>query len=186
MEMFLRILQGVLTLSLLGLLVFYLIWGTPAIIEYPSSQGPSVPDNYLVNASNWQYGDDGYKSIELTVDSMQHYQDSGVSIINKPQLAVYEAGVAAWSVTAENGVMHNEVEHIRLSGDVRLLSLQNGPRLDTDAMDIYPQDKMAKSDSTVELRDGKSYLTAKSMEANLQRNHVTLRGNVRGSHIATK
>ncbi len=185
MSLIVRLMQGLLTLSLLGIILQYLILGTPDIIETPPLAGPVVADTYLVEASNWQYDDEGYKSTELTVTVMEHYSEADISLISNPRLAIFETGKAVWSVTAQNGAIEGGADRIRLSGSVALVSLLGGTRLDTTAMDIYPKSKLARSDSTVELRDGNSFLTADTMEANLERDQVTLRQNVRGSHVAT-
>ncbi|MFT5484332.1 MAG: LPS export ABC transporter protein LptC, partial [Halieaceae bacterium] len=125
-----------LTVAILGLLIYYLISGAPTIIGTTPSESVAIADNYVVQARSWQYEASGQRSHVLVMSDLQHFDSTGVSLVTQPLLEVYSEGQPVWTVSAENGRIIDQADHIELRDNVELSSLTSSLALATDAMDI--------------------------------------------------
>lgn len=162
------------------MLLVYLISGTPALIGSQTSQLNTVADTYLLEGKSWQFNPRGELNHLLQANSLFHFKSMAESKLEKPRLAVFEAGQLAWTASAIEGNIIHDTQTIGLENSVSLNNEQKSIRLTTSSMTIAPAKKTAQSNSHTLIVNKESRIEAQAMHADLSTNVITMKSGVKG------
>ena len=175
-----KILQTLLSLGLLFTLLFYLISGTPNLINTQSNTIKTVADSYITRGSSRQYREDGKLDYLLLTEALQHFNVNNLSILEQPELYIYKQGKVSWTASAQHGEVQHGQEAIELQNTVVLKDHELSVKLTTEAMTILPTERTAHSKVHTKIRNNHSTLEAQSMSADLNTQRATMKAKVKG------
>ncbi len=175
-----------LLLIVLGVSLFAWLYD-PSDERYPDAatqeRQRELPKTYLIDTRSWVYDEDGNLSEVLDTASAEYYLDGDETFLVSPRFYSHHDDDRTWSASAERGVMNHAGDTLSLFDKVLLISDQTGGRLETEAMKIDLERKVARSRSPVLLTQGQNTTRADGMVANLERERMQLMPNVESIYV---
>ena len=188
--------KNLLTLTLIFVLLgtFLLFW--IARPEYALQQAVSgngktgqapKADSYMRGIEMNTYSKEGNLEFNLQAQEANFFKNDNLYILEQPHLTAFDAKnpTLPWELTAKTGRMFNNGNRIVFNGDVRLWQLSGLDELKeltSPDMTLFPQKKLAETDSRVKIQTPHVITHGTGMSADLSRETFTLLHNVSGTH----
>ena len=137
-----------------------------------------LPQTYIEHTRAWSFDDSGELTDILEADRVEQFQQGSVSLLTKPRFYAHSGNDKTWSAVADRGRFETHRERLLLRKKVVLIHDQTGTRMDTHALDIEVDDKIATSQKPVTLTQGDNRTTAEGLIANLNDETFILKANV--------
>jgi lipopolysaccharide export system protein LptC len=174
-------------LTLLALLAALTFW-LDRFVQPTAPAGASVvkhdPD-YIVNGlSAVRMDPQGRVEHTLRASKMTHYADDDVTLLEEPKFVTYSEARAPVTVTSREARMSGNGENVYFEKEVRVVRApvanQSALVLETDYLHVIPDDKIAKTDRPVTIRNAAGVVTASGLELNSETRILKLSGRVKG------
>ncbi|MFT5425208.1 MAG: lipopolysaccharide export system protein LptC [Gammaproteobacteria bacterium] len=140
------------------------------------------PDNYMHDLTTLTMNHDGSPKNKLYADYMAHYPDDNTTELLNPKLEIFRIDKPPTIITAEKGWVTEDNEVILLSGNTRLLQLDNeGNReleIITTNVRVLLDQEYAETDDPATIFGKKSTIKSTGMNAYLGENRLELLDNV--------
>lgn len=188
-------LRKALPLTIVVLVLFYLF-----TVDNPSSQLFDIEDKgqvqtapvfFVTNFESRQYGEHGTVTQTLRGTRADHFQPGGsagpqdYTVIQALEGEIHQQDGEPWFLRADQGVANAKGQEITLSGQVRL-RLQDPVRgvteLSTEKLVYFPKQRLASTDAPVTIVTPDSKTHAVGLNADLEREILTLKKQVRSVH----
>ena len=173
-----------LLLTLLAALTFWLERATQIEAAANSDRLRHDPDFIVSALSIRHFNIDGSLQHALQAEKMLHYPDDDSTHITAPSLTYY-AHAQPTRLTARQARVSQDGKLVELSDDVRVVreASPDSPELvlTTAAMQVYPDDEIARSSVPVTIVNGKNVIHGTAMEADHHARLYTLTGRVQAT-----
>lgn len=140
-------------------------------------------DSYGTNVTLREYDENGRLKSILYAVSIKHYEKSGKTVAEKPDLTTHEDNNIVWHITANEGTLNKTGDQLILSGNVILhqLPTKESPEtlVKTILLIINPKTSIATTQAFVTLKRGDDTVSGTGLVANLKTGDYTLQS---GSH----
>lgn len=171
-------------LLVLGAVGYY--WG-----GFGASTSPLIPTNtnhlpdYQVrDIDGLQTNDEGQVERTLTANSLVHYPEPDKSIVEQPVVTLYQQGVAAWTIEAQQAISLNNNRDLQLKKQVVGRRLQGQPlRLETDALNANQVQQRLDSSVAVFISSPQGQISSLGLHADLKEGVLTFPAQVRGTYV---
>lgn len=142
------------------------------------------PDYIIEKLSAESFSDNGDLTQQINAFKATHYPKDDITVLEKPSIMLYEAGIPKWGVRSNTGHLLQQ-KTIKLEGGVIVvpLSPQGGDfSLSTNRLNIDLVSQMADTDDKVVIESDRSELLATGMTILLDQQFVKFKSQVRGRH----
>ena len=140
------------------------------------------PDIYMYDLTTLTMNQDGTPKNKLYADYMAHYPDDNTTELINPKLEIFRLDKPPTTITAEKGWVTEDNEVILLSGETRLLQLDNeGNReleIITSDVRVLMDQEYAETDKPATIFGKKMTIKSTGMNAYLGENRLELLNNV--------
>jgi lipopolysaccharide export system protein LptC len=145
------------------------------------------PDYYLEGTTMTQLDDSGALEYRLLADRVTHHPDDDSTDLDAPRLTYYHARQQPWHVTAKHGTVPSGGDLVHLRGDV-VVTHPGTPgnatlKAYTPSLDVFIGKRQALTDAPVRIVQGPSHVTAVGMLLDMQKNHMELKSDVKGTYV---
>ncbi|HEX6829190.1 MAG TPA: LPS export ABC transporter periplasmic protein LptC [Burkholderiales bacterium] len=177
----------VLMLLVLALLTLWL----ERTVELAGIQSPKGdrhdPDFVVEHLTAVKSGPDGQPRQLLSARKMVHYPDDDSAHLAEPRFTRLDPGGPPLTMRAERGVVSSDGEHVYLTGAVRVVRDDPGPRgpltLATETLHLIPDQDRAQTDAAVRITDANTTLTAVGLELDARNRVLLLKSRVKGNYV---
>ena len=182
-------LGGLFPLTLLALLAGLTFWLERA--AQPRGAPPAgvirhEPDYIVQGLSAVRMDPQGQVQHTLRATRMTHYPDDDVTLLEEPKFVTYDQGRAPITVTSREASVSGNGENVYFQKDVRVVRApvanQGELVLETEYLHVIPDNKIAKTDRPVTIRNAAALVTASGLELNSETRILKLQGRVRGTY----
>ena len=160
----------------------YLLTGeTPPLIQdgpFPSEKARPAPQSYARGVSVREFGPDGVLRDRTDARELRRYPQQALVELDAPQRWHY-ADEGPWQASAENGVLLERREHLRLTDDVRLRYDTEGVEFLTQSMVLDLRQRKARSETPAQAWQGDNVMQGGRLFVDLDRQLATLSQDVR-------
>jgi len=165
---------------LLGLTVSYYWspWDRMEQDRQAASRQQAIPGVYLQTTRSWSFNELGALTNILEASSVKQFPRRDESLLEAPRFYAHSGDGRTWSATADRGRFQHRRQNLQLRSNVVLSHDQTGSRLETAAMDIMLEKKIAKSQQRVTITDEHSNTRAYGMIAYLETEKILLKPTV--------
>jgi len=158
---------------LLGL--FFIASGLLALWQLrPAPESPidqieraRLPDYVVSRFSAVETDAAGRPNRRLVADELRQYVDEDVSELDQPRMTLYQAEREPWRARAENGLVLEGGDEVRLRGAVELTRAGDATHREThmasELIRIWHKRTYAETDQAVRIRSEQDWLTATGM-----------------------
>jgi lipopolysaccharide export system protein LptC len=176
-----------LPLLILAMLAGFTLWLERATRDETRGPDPKLrhdPDFWVEDFIVRRFNIDGSIQHTLNASRMLHYPDDETTEVSEPRIAYFREGRTA-TITALNAWLDKDGEHLRLTGDVRVIHADargTSTAIDTAELNILPDEEQAFTAVPVTITQGRSVLTGTGgMELNNKTRITVLKGPVTGT-----
>jgi len=131
---------------------------------------------------------EGEEAFTLSAPQLQQTPGARTLELTTPTFLIPQGQTRRWQVNAETGWVSANNDEIRLRGGVVAVPVgdtSTKPRIETEALDIFPQQELATSGTDVTLTRPGATMRGTGMRAHLDQNRVELLSNVTIRHAPT-
>lgn len=143
------------------------------------------PDYIVEKLSGVRLGAAGTASYTLAAVKMVHYPDDDSTLLTSPRFVSYGSAKAPVTVTASEGVVSANGEHVYFQDDVRVTRAAHADSSElvmrTSFLHVVPDRHIAITDRPVTLVDAATTVTAEGLEMNSETRIIRLLSKVRGT-----
>jgi len=128
---------------------------------------------------------EGREAFTLTAPLLQQTSGARTLELTTPTFFIPKGATERWQLNAERGWISANSDELRLRGKVIATPLgdaETSPRIETEALDVFPQKELATSDTHVTLSRPGATMRGTGMRAHLDQNRVELLSNVTIRH----
>ncbi len=162
-------------------------WNPDAILELSSPRGKDVlAKTYLTNTRTLSYDEQGSLTEILEASEVRDIPGEKRSLITAPRYYSHNGDDQTWSVASDRGRFLHTRELLFLEGNVILTNDQNGGHLNTEAMQLNLESKIATSTVPVTITLGQNTMKAKGMVADLNREQIRMMPDVESVYVPDK
>ena len=158
----------VVLMALLAALTFWLDRATQPLDDSRSGKHRHDPDFIVDNFQVRRFAADGALQHTLLATKMLHYADDESTEVAAPRLTYHRLPLL--NVTSKTAWLDKDGKHVRLNGDVRIVSdgVKDKPptEIDTSVLYAVPDDEFAHTDAPVKITQGLTVLNGTGMESN--------------------
>lgn len=144
------------------------------------------PDFIVENLSAVSLNATGVESYTLSAAKMVHYPDGDTTLMTTPKFISYGSVKAPITITANEGVVSANGQHVYFQDDVRVTRAAHGAISElvmrTAFLHVIPDDNLAITDREVIITDAATTVTAVGLELNNETRVFKLLANVRGTY----
>lgn len=172
-----------------------MLWETPPQDLLPLGTDEEKPVAFayatLEDAHTQRFDENGELSYEFNAKTIYHYRlsvdDSApgdYTELVEPQLTLLSKG-KKWLVSAERGILEQQGEILTLHRNVRILRPdpnEEDIELSTDQLEVYPQQKTAKTDHKVLIQSPNGAIEGVGMNIDLSTQNIQLLSQVTGHY----
>jgi lipopolysaccharide export system protein LptC len=143
------------------------------------------PDYIVEKLSGVRLGAAGNASYTLAAVKMVHYPDDDSTLLTSPRFVSYGSAKAPVTVTASEGVISANGEHVYFQDDVRVTRAAHADLSElvmrTSFLHVVPDRHIARTDRPVTIADAASTIDAEGLEMNSETRVIRLLSKVRGT-----
>jgi LPS export ABC transporter protein LptC len=148
--------------------------------------GPAEQAGYSArNAEIIETGDDGRPLYRLNAAVITERPKDGSVQLDQVRMSYRGENSNQWSLTATEGTIRDNNEHVELMGDVKLMGVLAGTsdlaQVTTDRMSFDTVNEVVSTDEPVVLRIGRDEMHSTGMLARLKEQQLTLNSKVHGN-----
>ncbi|PTQ89426.1 LPS export ABC transporter periplasmic protein LptC [Agitococcus lubricus] len=172
---------GLLVLATVG---YY--WGGlgQKTIRLNTSDPQNLPEYEVQTLEGLQTNASGQIERTLRAQALTHYRQPEQSILQTPDVTLYQAGQAAWHITAQLATAHESEQTIHLSGKVTGQRLNSTAlSLKTEFLSANQRTQTLSTDRAVEIRSAYAQLNSQGLDANIEQGVLTFPAHVRGTYV---
>ena len=159
----------------------------PAI---PDSSKRHDPDAIIEDFSATKLNEQGVPSFIMAAKKLLHYPDDDSTTLEAPHISILSTGQPAIYATAKHGAISSKGDVVILHDDVEVLraasARQTGLTLQTDYLNIIPDQNLANTDRAVVIIDAHNIVHATGMEMDNKTRTLKLLSQVRSEHVPAK
>jgi len=150
----------------------------------PAAAPPEVRSDYVLHEFTLIALDsDGLESFSVAAPLLQQTIGGRTLELETPLFILPDRDqrdIPRWRLTAGRGLVSADGKRIRLTGEVEATPFdpRNPMRIQTQALDLFPQQELATSDARVTITRPGTTMLGTGMRAQLDANRVELRSNV--------
>lgn len=174
------------TLLTLAIIALIGIWSAlEAPDEAPVVVGdPHFVDAYAKDFTMLSLNENGQPYYTLTAELMEHFNDTGESVITKPVFNI-SRDADAWVISAKRGRIDDDNTWVTLNEDVVMLQTNsdNPLKLKTSKMRFNTKTQIADSDKRVDITQGELSLKSNGMIYNNATGNLELLAGVNGIYV---
>jgi lipopolysaccharide export system protein LptC len=156
----------------------------------PDSRKRHDPDAIIENFTATKLNDQGVPNFIMAAKKLLHYPDDDSTSLEMPYITMLSAGQPAIYAIAKNGAISSKGDVVLLHDDVEVLReaspQQSGLTLQTDYLNIIPDESLANTDRAVTIVDAHNIVHATGMEMNNKTRTLKLLSQVRSEHVPNK
>jgi lipopolysaccharide export system protein LptC len=156
----------------------------------PDSSKRHDPDAIIENFTATKLNERGAPNFIMAATKMLHYPDDDSTSLEVPHITMLSAGQPSIYAIAKHGNISSKGDVVLLHGDVEVLreasTQQSGLTLQTDYLNIMPDQNLANTDRTVTIVDAHNIVRATGMEMNNTTRTLKLLSQVRSEHVPNK
>lgn len=173
---------GVVTGALV--LLFLLDYSGPGNLPSlsPDAAIATHPQYFLAGAHSVEFNREGQVEFVLTSSEIRHNPMDDSAQLRAPQVELFDAGNREWTIRAHLGSISADGSEIDLQQRVIVNSEDEATILTTPQLLIFPNQKLAKTDKPVTLRNPYGFTRSIGMVADMNRQRVDLLQEVRGQY----
>jgi lipopolysaccharide export system protein LptC len=179
-------------LPLLGLLgATY--WLNQQVLPEPAKPDSSKrhdPDAIIENFTATKLNEQGAPNFIMAATKMLHYPDDDSTTLEVPRITMLSSGQPAIYAIAQHGAISSKGDVVLLHDNVEVLreasAQQSGLTLQTDYLNIMPDQNLANTDRPVVVVDAHNIVHATGMEMNNKTRTLKLLSQVRSEHVPDK
>lgn len=155
----------------------------------PTSISTNESDFFMTNVEYTQMDENGMMRNQIYTNKMEHYPKDDHYTFNAPHIEMIDKDNNPWKIEAKQGTSEKNGTVINLWDDVKIARLANssgraGMTVTTSAVTIHPQEKFAKTDKPVVIKQGGSMVNSVGAEINFKNSTVKLLSKVQGKYEA--
>ena len=142
------------------------------------------PDYVLHNFEAITLDKQGKEGFTLQAPKLARSPDSREMNIDTPTFLFPDKDGSRWRSQSKTAWVNADGSEVRLRGDVRFDNPEGSQRMrmETDALDVFPDASRATSDQPVTITQPGSIIRGRGLEAQLDENRVTLKSEVRAQY----
>jgi len=168
-------------------LLFVLVDFDPVSPETGAEAAPRQVDFFVINAHRLQFKADGSLHSELTSPRIEHFLESEISLLQTPDLLIYQDNPQPWRVQSEMAEVSPDGKQVKLQGNVRIYrrdEKNRDTRVTSPHMTLLPEDHYASTDAPVRIEMPQGITNGIGMQAWLKERRLNLLKNARGQYEA--
>ncbi|MEP5568504.1 MAG: LPS export ABC transporter periplasmic protein LptC [Halioglobus sp.] len=137
-----------------------------------------LPQTYLETVRAWTFDEKGELTDIVEADRLEQYPRRNLSLITQPRFYAHSGDDRSWSATAERGRGDERAQRLLLRKNVVLIHDQSGTRMNTHALDIELDSKIASSEKKVTVVQGNNSTVADGMLVRMEDETIVMKPNV--------
>ena len=167
-------------------------WIFESIEKKPATTKQKVrhdPDYYLKNFTATTMDQLGKPAYQVKASQLEHFPDNDSMVLQQPRFSFYRNNKITWTAQADEALVLNNSEIIQLNGRVILNQVQQAGikeppiHLTAEQLTIEPGENIAHTKSDIKLTQGKNYIQATGMRADLDKNKIEFLSNTRSHYV---
>lgn len=172
------------TLVIIILIGLWVITGPPEEEPPEKEKDPHFVDAYIKNFTMTSMNEEGAPDYTLTAQLMEHYNDTGESMITAPVFNIKRPD-SNWRVSARYGNIDNDNIWVTLDEDVVMQqqNTENPIQIKTSRMRYNIKTRIANSDEPVDINQGAMVIKSNGMIFNSLTGQLQLLAGVNGTYV---
>ena len=175
-----------LTIIAIAALIFWgsQTWENKKAISNLEFSDPHYLDVFINDFSITAMSENGKPDYILKAKRLEHYNDNDFATISEPVIALTQ-NEQQWSISALSGEIDDSHQRIILRNKVIVQQLGKAEpiRLETEQLEIRPDEQITKSSQTVRIIQRGFNLQSEGMILNNATGEIELLGNVEGQYV---
>lgn len=153
----------------------------------PDSSKRHDPDAIVENFSATNLNEQGVPSFRMSAKKLLHYPDDDSATLDEPRITMLSDGQPAIHATAKQATVSSKGDEVILRDDVEVRreagKKQDGYKLLTQYLRIFPDKNIADSDRAVTIVDAHNIIHATGMELDNKTRILKLLSQVTSDHV---
>jgi len=128
---------------------------------------------------------EGEEAFTLSAPELQQTPNARTLEMTTPRFLIPQGETGRWQINADTGWVSANSDEVRLRGNVIAVPVGDAsakPRIETEALDVFPQQQLATSDADVTLTRPGATMRGTGMRAHLDQHRVELLSKVNIQH----
>ena len=148
-----------------------------------SKRQVALPQTYIDGARSRAFDEQGNLSDIVEAERARYFKRGDFSALEQPRFYSHSEDDKTWSASAERGRVEHAEDRLLLRRNVVLSHDQTGTRMETSALEIELDTRMARSEKRVKIVQDKNRTIADGMVASLDRETLLVKPNVEGTYV---
>ena len=191
-----RTLRSRALLGLLAIFIASVLLNRTVDLDHQARESPALlndPDLFMTHASISQINEQGNLTSKISAERFTHYPLTDVTTLELPSVALYTPNLTGpWTISSTKGrllgVSLYRKQSVELWSSVRAeKSNPDGSKTTfiTDALNVYPSENLAESDTAVTIFTGNTQTQAARLRANLDQDTFLFNSNAEQRVVTT-
>ena len=191
-----RTLRSRTLMGLLAVFIASVLLNRTVDLDHQIETAPALlnePDLFMTQASISQINEEGHLTSKISADRFTHYHLTDVTTLELPRVALYTPNLTGpWTISSTKGrllgVSVYRKQSVELWSTVRAeKSNPDGSTTTfiTDALNVYPSENVAESDSPVTIFTGNTQTQAAKLRANFDQDTFLFNSNASQRVVTT-
>ncbi|MDG1112588.1 MAG: LPS export ABC transporter periplasmic protein LptC [Pseudomonadales bacterium] len=191
-----RTLRSRALMGLLAVFIASVLLNRTVDLDHQVEEAPALlnePDLFMTHASISQINEEGNLTSKISADRFTHYPLTDVTTLELPRVALYTPNLTGpWTISSTKGrllgVSVYRKQSVELWSAVRAeKSNPDGSKTTfiTDALNVYPSENLAESDTPVTIFTGNTQTKAANLRANLDQDTFLFNSNATQRVVTT-
>jgi LPS export ABC transporter protein LptC len=191
-----RTLRSRTLMGLLAVFIASVLLNRTVDLDHQIETAPALlnePDLFMTKASISQINEEGHLTSKISADRFTHYPLTDVTTLELPRVALYTPNLTGpWTISSTKGrllgVSVYRKQSVELWSTVRAeKSNPDGSTTTfiTDALNVYPSENVAESDSPVTIFTGNTQTQAAKLRANFDQDTFLFNSNASQRVVTT-
>ncbi|PLW69988.1 LPS export ABC transporter periplasmic protein LptC [Pseudohalioglobus lutimaris] len=150
--------------------------------EDTQARQKDLPKSYIWQTRAWSFDENGELTDILEAERVEQFARGSVSLLTNPRFYAHSGDDRTWSAVAARGRFEEHSQRLLLRKNVELTHDQTGTQMQTNALDIEVDEKIATSRKTVTIIQENNRTTADGMVARMNEETITLKPNVESTY----
>ena len=152
----------------------------------PDQKQQNHYDAFATGIVGTQHNEKGQKKYKLSAPALKHYKSQDLTLIEQPELYIYNKGEFPWVVTANQAKAINGLKEITLLKNIQISGIQTqdykGSILKSSEIHYYPNKNQAITYKPVTIQQPGLLLNATGMEILFDKSNIKLLSQVKGQY----